>query len=125
MPRGIKYTSEQREELRKKAVDMRKQGKPMTEIARSLNIAMGTLNRLVGKAGGRRGRKRAVAEPRQQADIRLSASNPMAQLAVAHERLMALNGQIEKLTSERDKVLEKMDGLMKKASEVCPGLKKK
>lgn len=125
MPRGIRYTPEQREELRMKALDMRKQGKPMTEIARSLGIAMGTLTRLIGKAGGRGGRKRAAAIPRQQAEIRLSASNPIAQLAVAHELLMDLNQKIESLTEERKKVQEKMDALMKKASEICPGLKRK
>jgi len=132
MPRGIKYTAEQREQMKQKAVAMRKAGTPLGQIARELNIAMGTLTRLVGKSGtrakrGARAKKAAVATaaPRATKAITLSANNPMAQLAVAHEELMQLNEKIAQLTDERDKISQKMDALMKKAAAVCPGLKNK
>jgi len=125
MPRGIKYSTEMREELRTKALKLKKEGVTQKDIAQQLNIAMGTLVRLLGKTGpkSKRGARKAPSASAKTDTVTLSTNNPMVQLALAHERLMEINKQLDALNAEKEKLVEKMEAIMNKAAEVCPGLK--
>ncbi len=122
-PGRVRYTPEQKDEMRQRDKALKTEGKSDTQIAKILGIAKPTLYRLrkVGKMPAIKSRGRAVAK----GHIQLSPDNPMYQLALAHERLMAVNKQIGALTAERDKLTGEMEQMMKKATAVCPGLKGK
>ncbi|MCX5758831.1 MAG: hypothetical protein NTU83_10075 [Candidatus Hydrogenedentes bacterium] len=122
-PGRVLYTSQQREEMRQRDKTLKAEGKSDKEVAKILSIAKPTLYRLRkdGKAPTIKHRGRAAAK----LQIHLSPDNPMYQLALAHERLMAMNKQIEALTGERDELAGKMEEMVMKATAVCPGLKGK
>ena len=120
---GVRYTPEQKGEMRQRDKALKAEGKPDTQIAKILGIAKPTLYRLrkSAKPAATKSTRRAVVK----GHIQLSPDNPMYQLALAHERLMAVNKQIGALTVERDKLTGEMEQMMKEATAVCPGLKAK
>ena len=120
-PGRVRYTSEQKGEMRQRDKTLKAEGKSDKEVAKILGIASPTLYKLRKdvKLAPKKSRGRVVAK----GHIQLSPDNPMYQLALAHERLMAVNKQIGALTVERDKLTGEMEQMMKKATAVCPGLK--
>ena len=107
--------------MRQRDKALKAEGKSDAQVAKILSIAKPTLYRLrkVEKMPAIKSRGSATVK----GHIKLSPDNPMYQLAVAHERLMAVNKQIGALTVERDKLAGEMEQMMKKATAVCPGLK--
>ncbi len=120
---GVRYTPEQKGEMRQRDKALKAEGKPDTQIAKILGIAKPTLYRLrkSAKPAATKSTRRAVVK----GHIQLSPDNPMYQLALAHERLMTVNKQIGTLTVERNKLTGEMEQMMKEATAVCPGLKAK
>ena len=94
----------------------------LTLRAKILGIACATLYRIRkdDKADTMKSRGRATVA----SQLQLSPKNPMYQLTLAHERLIAVNNQIEELTAERDKLTGKIDVLAKKAVEALRSEKK-
>lgn len=120
-PGRVRFTPEQKGEMRERDKALKAEGKSDKEVAKILSIAVPTLYKMRkdAKLAPTKAPGRAAAE----GHVQLSPGNPMYQLAVAHERLMAMNKQIGALTAERDKLAGKMREMMEKAAEVCPGLK--
>jgi DNA-binding CsgD family transcriptional regulator len=119
----VRYTPEQKDEMCARDKALKVEGKTDKEVAKILGIAVPTLYKMRKDVKAAKVKTRGRAAAKLQ--IQLSADNPMYQLAVAHERLMAVNKQIGALTAERDMLTGKMRGLMEKASEVWPEMKVK
>lgn len=109
MPKGIRYTAEQKEEMRKKAQRMRKQGKRILDIAEELGISPATLNVILkGKTwaeaqkgkGGRRGTRRP--------------SGPVGEMAEKRQRLLDIRREQEKLAQEEESLKEEIKVLYEK-----------
>jgi len=120
-PGIIRYTLEQKEDLRKEDRSLKSQGKTDKQVANALGIATGTLYKL-----RKSGKKVAVKETAQSAKsvIQLSPNNPIYPMALAHERLMQIREEILKLGKEKTALEQEMREMMEKAAEVCPGLKR-
>ena len=122
-PGRVRYTPEQKDEMRQRDKALKAEGKTDKEVAKILGIANPTLYKLRKNANLAATKSRGPAAAKGH--IQLSPDNPMYQLAVAHERLVLLNKQIGALTAERDKLAGKMREMMEKAAELYPGLKGK
>jgi transcriptional regulator with XRE-family HTH domain len=106
MPRGKRYTPAQKEQMRKKALDMQAKGMTQKDIADKLGVAVATLSKLIqGTDGSRRRGRRGTAVSG------LSASNPVLQLAQKQERLNAIDQEIAGLEQEKQDLQESMKSL--------------
>ena len=117
---GNRYTEQQKDAFRKEDRNLKSQGKTDGQVAKALGISTTTLYAF------RKSAKKVVvkgtttgAKPK----IQLSPNNPLYQIALAHERLIRLNEEIAKLEKEKAEIVQKMDAMMEKAAEVCPGLR--
>jgi hypothetical protein len=119
----VVYTAQQKEAMRQKDQALKAEGKKDREIAAALGISAVSLYKM--RKAGKASAAKSQGRPTATQQIKLSPDNPMYQLALAHERLMSINKQIETLMKERDKLSAEMGAMMKKAAEVCPGLKGK
>ncbi len=112
MPKGVRYTPEQREEMKEQAQILRAQGKPQKEIAERLGVAIPTLKSLLGDSapvkGGGRG-KAKVIEPA----VNISNNHPAIQLAVKKQRLAEIETKMDSLQQEKQKIQDEMQEIYK------------
>ena len=120
-PGRVRFTPEQKDEMRQRDKALKAEGTTDKEVAKILGIANPTLYTLRKSAKPAATKSRGLAAAKGH--IQLSPDNPMYDLAVAHQRLKLLNSHIDLLMAERDLLTLDMKEMMEKAAEVCPGLK--
>lgn len=116
MPKGIRYTPEQKAKMREEAWLLKAQGKSQKECAERLGVTIPTFKALLDEGGasgmGRRGRPRGG-----MAISGLSESHPAIQLALKKQRLAEIDQKIAALNGEKERVEEELRTLYKALGE--------
>ena len=111
MPVGIRYTPEERAELKKKIEALQKQKKTQKEMCEALGIATGTLNRMLKDT------PHEARRPRASSSIQIPMDSPYVQLALKEKEITDLNETIQGLTERKAKLQEEHDALWASLAE--------
>ena len=115
MPRGIRYTDEQKKQMRERAIALKAQGTTQKDICNALGITPVTLNRLMGVQARRRARRtRAATTGRVQG---ISSDSLAVRLELKRKRLDEVEHEVSELASERKRLEEELKQLYKKLGE--------
>ena len=109
MSRGIRYTPEQKEKMKKQALELLGQGKKQTDVAEVLGTTITTLHALLeGETyPGQRSRATAVSPGLSKLD----PSNPVLQMAAKRQRLTDILITKAALDEEEQQLREEMKSL--------------
>ena len=110
MPKGVRYTAQQKAEMRDKAQKMLKQGATQKSVAESLGVAIPTLKAILGPSSGKRKRGRPGRKPAAPASTAKSG-NPVAALAQMHDRIADIDSEISQLNMERERLRNEMESV--------------
>lgn len=110
MAKGVRYTAEEKEEMKQKALKMLQEGKKQKDAAEALGIAPMTLSNLL-KGEDVPGRRRKSGGAKGIAG--LSQENPVVQLAMKQQRLDAIKKEQEALSQEEEQLKSEMEKLYK------------
>ncbi len=98
----LRYTPEQKQEMREKAIGMLKQGASKLAVQNELGIAYATLVALLKGAKGVKAGKKAVKEAKSV------AGDPVAQMAGIRQRILEINGEVVALGKEKATLQKEM-----------------
>jgi transposase-like protein len=106
MPRGVRYTPQEKAQMREKALKMKAEGSSQKAIAEELGVAIPTARELLGG-----GTKRSQAGAKRGGDAALPKSHPAILMAEKQARLEAIDKEIAGLEQERDQIDEDLKTL--------------
>lgn len=122
MPRGVHYTPEQKEKMKKRALELLNGGKTQKDVAAEVGTTVTTLRTVIeGEEypGQRKGGPRKAKGPLAG----LQADNPVVQLAVKQQRLAEIDKEIEALAKEKESLQKEMKAIYDKVGKQIFGEK--
>jgi hypothetical protein len=116
MPRGIRYTDEQKKQMRERAVVLKTQGATQKDICSALGITPVTLNRLMDVQGARRRGRKSRTGPKGRVQG-ISSDSFAIQLELKRKRLEEVEQELSQLASEKKHLEDELKELYKKLGE--------
>lgn len=110
-PKAFRYTPEQKQEIRRRAKQMRAEGQSQKAVAEELGIAVQTLVRFLGSKAATKAAKAKVAKGPRPAGR--GPSDPLTKLARMRERFEELTQQVSRLNKEKARLQKEMKGVYK------------
>ncbi len=110
MPKGVRYTAQQKAEMRDKAQNMLKQGATQKSVAEALGVAIPTLKSILGPSSGKRKRGRPGRKKAAPTGT-VTSGNPVAALAQMHDRISEIDSEISQLNMERERLRNEMESV--------------
>ena len=113
--KGLRYTPEQKQAMRDKAIAMLKEGSSKLAIQKELGVAYKTLDRLL------KGAKVPKAGQKSVRKTKVSAADPVAQMAEIRKRILDINNEVAQLGKEKEKLQNEMKAVYKRIGEEVMG----
>ncbi len=111
----LRYTPEQKQEMRDKAIEMLKQGASKLAVQNELGIAYATLVALLKGAKGVKAGKRVAKKTKG------TGQDPVAQMAGIHKRILEINGEVVALGKEKATLQKEMRGVYRQLGKDIMG----
>ena len=109
MPRGIHYSPEQKQQMKKQALKLQDDGNNQKDIAKALGITVTTLKALLSDtpvASAPKAKRQAPAPA-------ISETHPAVQLALKQQRVEEIDRQCAAMTEERAALQDELKTLYK------------
>ncbi len=111
----LRYTPEQKQAMRDKAIGMLKQGASKLAIQKELGVAYATLNKLL------KGTKTPKAGKRRAKKGKRAVSDPVAKMAEIHKRILEINGSLAALGKEKARLQKEMKAVYRRLGKDIMG----
>ncbi len=113
--KGLRYTPEQKQAMKDKAIAMLKEGSSKLAIQNELGVAYKTLVNLV------KGAKAPMAGKKRAKKTKMAASDPVAQMTEIRKRILEINGSVAELAKEKAKLQNEMKAVYKRLGKEIMG----